>query len=91
MRISDFQVGWAVVGNDGHRLGTIKDLGHDYILVSTSKFGADLWVPVSSIANVEHEIIHLNLRRDDALEMGWEQVPRDDDPDIGADDLHRHI
>jgi hypothetical protein len=91
MRMTDFRAGWAVVGNDGHRLGTIKDVGHDYVLISRSMFEADLYVPVSSIANVEHETIHLNLTREGALQMGWEQPPRHDELDEGADDLHRHI
>lgn len=91
MRITDFQPGWAVVGNDGLRLGTIKVVGHDYVLVSRSWFGADLYVPVTSIANVEHETIHLNLTRDDALHMGWEQPPRHDEREAGSDDLHRHV
>jgi hypothetical protein len=91
MRMTDFRAGWAVVGNDGHRLGAIKDVGHDYLLVSRSMFDADLYVPVSSIANVEHETIHLNLTRDDALQMGWEQPPRHDELETDADDLHRHI
>lgn len=91
MRITDFRAGWTVVGNDGQRLGTIKEVGHDYVLVSRSMFGAHLYVPVSSIANVEQETIHLNLTRDDALQMGWEQAPRHDELEAGPDDLHRHI
>ncbi len=91
MRITDFRAGWAVVGNDGHHLGIIKEVGHDYVLISRSMFGAHLYVPVSSIANVEHETIHLNLTRDDALQMGWEQPPRHDELESGPGDLHRHI
>lgn len=91
MRMTDFRAGWVVVGNDGHRLGTIKDVGQDYLLISRSMFDADLYVPVSSIANVEHETVHLNLTRDGALQMGWEQPPRHDELDADADDLHRHF
>ena len=91
MRIAQFRAGWAVVGNDGQRLGIIKEVGHDYVLISRSLFGTHLYVPVSSIANVEHETIHLNLTRDDALQMGWEQPPRHDELEDGSDGLHRHI
>jgi hypothetical protein len=91
MRITDFRAGWAVVGDDGHRLGTIKSVGHDYVPVSRSVFGEELYVPVSWIANVEHETIHLNLTRDDALQMDWEQAPSHDELETGPDDLHRHI
>lgn len=91
MRISEFRVGWAVVGNDGQRLGTIREVGHDYVLISRPMFGSHLYVPVSSIANVEHATIHLNLTRDDALQLGWEQPPRHDELEVGPGDLHRHI
>ena len=91
MRITDFRTGWAAVGNDGPRLGIIKEVGHDYVLISRPMFGADLYVPVSSIADVEHETIHLDLTRDDALQMGWEQPPRHDELETGSDDLHRHV
>ena len=93
MRMTDFRAGWAVVGNDGRHVGTIKGVGQNYILTSRPWFTADLFVPVSSIANVENEVIHLNITQPDAEHMGWEQEPSDDDvlearPD---GDLHRHI
>ncbi len=92
MRMTDFQAGWAVVGNDGRRLGKVKEVGHSYILTARPMFAADLYVPVSSIANVEHETIHLNLTQRDAEQMGWEQPPRDDVTEAEpGDDLHRHI
>ena len=92
MRMSDFQTGWAVVGNDGQRLGTLKSIGHNYLLTSRPGFAADLYVPVTSIANVEHETVYLNLTRHDAESMGWEQAPLHDEAEAdGQDDLHRHI
>lgn len=92
MRMADFRPGWAVVGNDGRRLGAVKGARGDYILMSRSGFAADMYVPVSHIANVEHETIHLNLTHDAAEQMGWEQAPRDDEPEASPEgDLHRHI
>jgi hypothetical protein len=92
MRMTDFQVGWAVVGNDGRRVGTVKGVTQNYILTSRPGFAADLYVPASSIANVEHETIHLNITHGDADLMGWEQEPRDDDSaGEPVNDLHRHV
>ncbi len=92
MRMTDFRAGWAVLGNDGRRLGAVKDVGQNYILTSRSGFSADLYVPVSYIANVEHETIHLSLTHDQAEQMGWEQAPRDDELETSPEsDLHRHI
>jgi hypothetical protein len=92
MRMTDFRAGWAVVGNDGRRLGAVKDVGRNYVLITRSGFSADLYVPASHIANVEHETIHLNLTHDEAEQMGWDQAPRDDEPETDPEsDLHRHI
>jgi len=92
VRVTDFQAGWAVVGNDGRRVGTVKHVGQHYILTSRHGFSPDLYVPVSSIANVEHETIHLNITQHDSEEMGWEQEPREDELEAGPEsDLHRHV
>jgi hypothetical protein len=92
MRMTDFQVGWAIVGNDGRRVGAIKGVTQNYILATRPGFAADLYVPVSSIANVEHGTVHLNITHNDVEQMGWEQPPRDDDPAVGPEsDLHRHV
>lgn len=92
MRMTDLRPGWAVVCNDGRRLGTIKQVGQNFILTSRSIFATDLYVPVSAIANVEHETVHLNLTRPAAEQMGWEQAPLHDEPETGPeDDLHRHV
>jgi hypothetical protein len=93
MRMTDLRAGWAVLGNDGRRIGTVKDVGQNYILTSRPGFLADLFVPVSSVANVERQVVHLNLPQADVSQMGWGQAPRDDHGLEGSpdSDLHRHI
>jgi len=93
MRMTDLRTGWSVLGNDGQRVGTVKDVGRNYILTSRPGFSADLFVPVSFIANVDREVVHLNLPQPNASQMGWEQEPRDDNGLEGSQDsdLHRHI
>ena len=93
MRMTDLRPGWAVLGNDGRRVGTIKAVGQNYILTSRSGFASDLYVPASSVANVENEAVHLNITQGDADQMGWEQEPRDHDAlaVTPESDLHRHV
>jgi hypothetical protein len=93
MRMTDLEPGWAVVGNDGRRLGIVKHVGQNYVLTSRGGAAGELYVPASAIANVRDRTLHLNLPKNAAEEMGWEQAPRDVDtletaPDA---DLHRHI
>ncbi len=92
MRMVNLQPGWQIVGNDGHRIATIRDVGQNYV-VAKRGFGRDLYVPVSAIANVENETVRLNLSKRQVEEMGWEQPPRSED-EVDAtpeSDLHRHV
>lgn len=92
MRMTDFHAGWAVVGNDSRQVGTVKRPTQHYIVVSRPGFAADLYVPASFIANVEHETVHLSVTQNDASQMGWEEAPRDDEPEAEPpSDLHRHV
>lgn len=91
--MTDLKPGWAVLGNDGRRLGTIRDVGQNYVLASRDGLSGDLYVPASAIANVDDAVVYLNVAKREAGELGWEQPPRDGDvPDPQSDqDLHRHI
>lgn len=93
MRMVDLKPGWAVVANDGRRLGAVKAVGQNFVLTSRGGRSGDLYVPASAIANVRDETLYLNLPKAAAEEMGWEQPPRDEDPpETGReDDLHRHV
>ncbi len=93
MRMANLQVGWSVVGNDGRRLGAIREVGQNYVLVGRWGFGRDLYVPSSAIANVENETVYLNLPKQQAADMGWEQPPRSEDEleTRPESDLHRHV
>lgn len=93
MRMADLKAGWAILGNDGHRFGTIEHVGQNYILASRAGFLSHLYVPASHVANVEDEVVYLNLSKREADGMGWEQPPRDQDaPETSPEtDLHRHV
>jgi hypothetical protein len=93
MRMADLKSGWAIVGNDGRRFGTVERVGQNYILASRAGLRGRLYVPASHIANVEHEVVYLNLAKGEADEMGWEEPPRDRDvPETTPEsDLHRHV
>ena len=93
MRMTDLRPGWPVVANDGRRFGSIRGVGQNYVIVSRSAVSGDLYVPASAIANVDSEVVHLNLAKHEADGMGWEQPPReaDDLETKPGSDLHRHV
>jgi hypothetical protein len=92
MRMADLQPGWDVVGNDGRRVGEIREVSQNYLLTSIGLAG-DLYIPASAIANVENEVVHLSVPQPDVAQMGWDQPPRDDDALTSSpeSDLHRHV
>jgi len=79
MRIADLQPGWDVVTNDGHRLGTVREVGQHFIEVSGGFFSSALYVPSSAIGNVEDETVYLNLAHRQIDATGWAQPPRTSD------------
>jgi hypothetical protein len=92
--MTDLKAGWTIVGNDGRRLATVEEVGQNYLLASRGGVSDHLYVPASAIANVEHDVVHLNVTKREAEHMGWEQPPREEDaPDSAqdADPLHRHV
>ena len=94
MRMADIKPGWAVVGNDGRHVGTVREASQNYLLTGTSGLGSNLYIPSSAIANVEHEMVHLAYPQRDVAQMGWGQPPRIDDTpssDSPETDLHRHV
>jgi hypothetical protein len=93
MRMAELKAGWAILGNDGRRFGTVEHVGQNYILATRGGLSGNLYVPASHIANVENEVVYLNLAKSEADAMGWEQPPRDQDaPEASPEgDLHRHV
>jgi len=93
MRMTDLKAGWAIVGNDGRRLGTVQSAGQNYIIASRSGRPGKLYVPASHVANVENEVVYLNLAKGEAEAMGWNSHPgtRDAPESSAATDLHRHV
>ena len=79
MRRADLKPGWDVLTNDGHRLGTIREVGQHFVEVSGGLFSAARYVPASAIANVESGTVHLNVANGEVDAMGWQQPPRSSD------------
>ena len=94
MRMTDLKQGWQVVANDGRPIGSVHKVGQNFVLTSRGMLAAQLYIPASAIANVENEVVYLNLAKQEAEQMGWEEPPRESDaPDkpTETDQLHRHF
>jgi len=95
------ETGWDVYGSDGSHIGSVNEVGEDYILVQKGLiFVHDLFIPVSAIERVEGESVYLQITKRDVETRGWDQPPasyehhadldRDADLDRGIDRIAVH-
>lgn len=68
--------GWVVYAADGSDLGTVEEVGQDYILVRKGMvFVHDLFIPISAIERIEQGVVYLLLSKTDVETRGWDQPP----------------
>lgn len=79
--------GMDVVGADGEKIGRVKGIPGDYIVVEKGFFfPTDYYIPQNAVASVSDKV-YLNVERDDALNQGWDVQPSNFDlVDAGNDD-----
>ena len=72
------EIGWTVHDRDGEKVGSIAELGPNYVLVHKGViFGRDIYVPTSQLiaVNPAHEAVQIAVRRDDLDDQGWDEPP----------------
>lgn len=59
-----------VVASDGEKLGSVVSAGADYLVVEKGLIASEhMSIPTSAIRVVEEKTVHLNVTRDEALQM----------------------
>lgn len=73
----EFRKGADVFGSDGQKIGDVKDVGTNFLDVSTGflGFGGELYIPFDAVNRVEDDRIYLNVPSDRVSSMGWNQKP----------------
>ncbi len=73
------QQGWDVYGSDGDKLGSVSEVGRNYVLVSKGfLFRKDIYIPLSAITDVSQDGVYLGVTKDQLENMGWDQAPMED-------------
>jgi hypothetical protein len=73
---TDIRDGMEVYGNDDEHLGTVAEVGNNYVLVQKGLiFVKDIYIPVSAIDRVGGDAIWLNIPKDQVESMGWDDIP----------------
>jgi hypothetical protein len=78
---NDIQPGWEAVGTDGHRIGTVEDVGINYVVIEKSLIAGDVYVPAHAVASIDLHAarVVVDVRRDDVDAQGWTKPPIDSD------------
>jgi hypothetical protein len=72
------EIGWTVRDRDGEKVGSIAEVGPNYVLVHKGViFGRDIYVPTAQLIAVDpaHEAVQIPVRRDDLDDQGWDEPP----------------
>jgi len=70
-------IGWEVIGVDGSRIGTVVDIGREYLLVALGLFpDRDRYLPKSSIILTEDDQITLNVTREEVKRVSFGEPER---------------
>lgn len=74
-----FQKGADVYSSDGQKIGSISDIGPNYLHVSTGflGLGRDLFIPFDAVSRAERDSVYLNVAKDRVDQMGWDRRPEE--------------
>ena len=79
-QLSLISSGWEVYGSDNDKIGTVDEVGPNYVVVRKGLiFTKDVFVPHSAIDHLDTQQtrIFLNVPKGRIDEMGWDDVPGD--------------
>jgi len=72
------EIGWNVYDRDGEKIGSIAEVGPNYLLVQKGLiFIRDIYVPTDAVTstNPTEEAVQVSVRKDDIDQQGWDAPP----------------
>ncbi len=70
------QAGWPVAASDGKRIGTVREVREDHLVVEHGLIGGHmLYVPLDAIERTTEDSVVLNIESDAVGRQGWEFQP----------------
>ena len=76
---SEIQTGWKVYSSDGTDLGTVDEVGENYVLVQKGFFlPRELYIPLTAIDRNEDHSLWLSVHKDAVDSQGWTAAPNTD-------------
>ena len=79
-RFHEIDAGWRVMTADGKALGIVEGVHPNHLIAIATELAYELFfIPTDSVADVENEIVYLDVQLADIKLQGWELLPDLDD------------
>jgi hypothetical protein len=76
-KLEQIEHGWTVVGADQSRIGTVKEIRQDHLVVEQGPLDKhDLFIPVDALADAGDGTVVVNVPAGAAVEEGWRYPPQ---------------
>jgi hypothetical protein len=76
--IDDVHGGWQVFDRDGAKIGTVYDVGLDYVQVQKGIFSTtNIYIPFTAIVSTADERVLLDVLEPEIKNLGWDVPPSD--------------
>lgn len=76
--IDDVHGGWQVFDRDGAKIGTVYDVGLDYVQVQKGIFSTtNIYIPFTAIVSTADERVLLDVLEPEIKNLGWDVPPPD--------------
>lgn len=78
-RFSGIREGTDVYGANGDKIGDVRNVGPNYVHITTGLFGLgqDLYIPFDAVSRVESDRLMLNVSKDDIPSKNWSRKPEE--------------
>lgn len=74
--ISDIHGGWQVYDRDGAKVGTVYEVGPNFVLVQKGVFSTtNIYIPATAITSIADENVQLDVLEHEIKDLGWDAPP----------------
>ncbi len=76
VHLTEINGGWQVYDRDGVKVGTVYEVGPDYVLVQRGIFSTtSIYIPSTAITSIEDEQVRLDVLDHEIKDSGWDVPP----------------
>ena len=76
VHIDEVHGGWPVYDREGTKVGTVYEVGPNYVLVQKGVFSTtNIYIPATAITSTDDEAVRLEVLEHEIEDRGWDIAP----------------